>query len=572
MSKPLPPISHLRHQRLRLLLGAAVLFSSFCAYLSYQVIRKSTLENIERSALLEVQKGVDDIDQWLSNHQAIIETIANTAQSQSTDWEVVGPYLAAENTRLPDFVFLGLSNPQGMRYTTADNQLVNASDRQWFQRAIAGQPHIDDPFISRATGGPVIAISAPVPPPASAKRTPRQRAIGVIHGGVKIDRIKQYVNQINYGQQSYAFLLNSEGRAIIHPDPALMSTSERQAPSLLTAAEPDLAAMVQRMVTGKQGIGRIQIDGQTRYIAYLPLQSTNWSLALVIPLMDIDNQLDMLNLMGIVILGLTSLMLAALWRLHTFEQQQLAKAQTAALLDERNRLAREIHDTLAQAFTGVSLQLEAARGSLENLINRLTNSAIAPLSDPDRPDNTVEIATLKAAQACILRARDLSRQGLSEARRSVHALRSAALEDDSLPDALRKTLTQTQRDTGLTTHFYLEGQPIPLPDDIQLNLLRIAQEAITNTLRHANATQLEITLSFAALPDPKLAVPSPAPQVQLRIMDNGNGFDQTILSEAPGFGLSGMRERTARMQGQFELLSTPSIGTTIDVLIPLPSE
>ncbi len=215
------------------------------------------------------------------------------------------------------------------------------------------------------------------------------------------------------------------------------------------------------------------------------------------------------------------------------------QARTNALTDERNRLAREIHDTLAQTFTGISLQLEAVRS--------LTH----------QPNATVE--SLETAQTYIRRARDLARKGLSEARRSVRALRSEALETDDLPNALRKALAQTQRDHGLSTHFRLEGEPIPLPDDLQLNLLRIAQEAITNVLRHAKATQLDLTLRFQT------------PHIQLRITDNGVGFETSNLLENSGFGLIGIRERAARFYGSFALQSSPTSGTTLKITIPLES-
>lgn len=228
---------------------------------------------------------------------------------------------------------------------------------------------------------------------------------------------------------------------------------------------------------------------------------------------------------------------------HLAEKGKTA-ALSIALTEERNRLAREIHDTLAQAFTGISLQLEAARSAL-------AKAALA-LSDTQAPP-----ATLDKAKTYTLRARDLARQGLSEARRSVRALRSQALETDALPTALRKILDQTSRDTGLDTHFYLEGTPERLPDDIQLNLLRIAQEAITNTLRHAKATQIDLALAFSHR------------DVQLRIVDDGIGFAPTSQSDS-GFGLIGIRERAARFHGTFELLSTPGIGTTLEITMPLP--
>ncbi|MFK8183651.1 MAG: GAF domain-containing protein [Phormidesmis sp.] len=245
-----------------------------------------------------------------------------------------------------------------------------------------------------------------------------------------------------------------------------------------------------------------------------------------------------------------------------------AQTQSVALTEERNRLAREIHDTLAQAFTGISLQLEAARGSLQSSSTQKTASNLTP--------------NLNTAETSLLRARDLARKGLSEARRSVRALRSAALETDTLPSALRKMLSQTARDTGLVTQFDLEGEPIPIADDIQLNLLRIAQEATTNVLRHAQATQLCITLRFmpSALEDNRaeynrtglgeqIVLSDRPTQIQLIITDNGIGFDPATLIDNSGFGIVGIRERTARLYGEIELNSTIGSGTEMMVTVPL---
>ncbi|MEL6813813.1 MAG: GAF domain-containing protein [Cyanobacteria bacterium J06598_3] len=220
------------------------------------------------------------------------------------------------------------------------------------------------------------------------------------------------------------------------------------------------------------------------------------------------------------------------------EQNQTA-ALSAALNNERTRLAREIHDTLAQSFTGVSLQLEAVRG----LTCKLTQG-------------NAPITSLEDAQTYILRARDLARQGLSEARRSVHALRSEALETDTLTDALRKILDQTTRDTGLKTRFHLGGEAHLLPDDLQLNLLRIAQEAVTNVLRHAQATELSLALTFSAH------------QICLQAIDDGIGFDVLSLTDIGGFGLVGIRERSARFGGRVNIFSRPHQGTTLEVVLP----
>lgn len=207
------------------------------------------------------------------------------------------------------------------------------------------------------------------------------------------------------------------------------------------------------------------------------------------------------------------------------------QARTNALTDERNRLAREIHDTLAQAFTGISLQLEAAKNIL--------------VQQPE------------TAKSYLDQARDLTRQGLSEARRSVHALRSQALESESLAKALQKNLTQMTLNTSLQTEFQIQGTPILLEEGLQLNLLRIGQEAITNALRHAQAKTLIVTLTFTDQ------------EVSLCVTDDGLGFEPQALADITGFGLVGIRERTARYQGQVKITSHPGEGTTIEVKMPV---
>lgn len=207
------------------------------------------------------------------------------------------------------------------------------------------------------------------------------------------------------------------------------------------------------------------------------------------------------------------------------------QARTNALTDERNRLAREIHDTLAQAFTGISLQLEAAKNIL--------------VQQPE------------TAKSYLDQARDLTRQGLSEARRSVRALRSQALESETLVKALQKNLTQMTLNTSLQTEFQIQGTPILLEEGLQLNLLRIGQEAITNVLRHAQAKNLIVILTFTDQ------------EVSLCVTDDGLGFEPQDLADITGFGLVGIRERTARYHGQVKITSHPGEGTTIEVKMPV---
>ncbi len=206
------------------------------------------------------------------------------------------------------------------------------------------------------------------------------------------------------------------------------------------------------------------------------------------------------------------------------------QSRQSAVLGERNRLARDIHDTLAQGFTGIIIQLEAAEDA--------RSRGLCPEAD-------IHLA----------RARELARDSLQEARRSVHALRPQALDRQDLCGAMSELLQKMTEGTTLRARFSLEGKPASLPPEWEDNLLRICQEALTNTLRHAVATQFSCLLIFAPH------------AVHLRLRDDGHGFDDEAGHD--GFGLVGMKERVETMHGELTLQSSPDRGTLLHVQLPL---
>ncbi|GAB4061631.1 PAS domain S-box protein [Uliginosibacterium sediminicola] len=203
--------------------------------------------------------------------------------------------------------------------------------------------------------------------------------------------------------------------------------------------------------------------------------------------------------------------------------------RSAAVLAERNRMARDIHDTLAQGFTGVIVQLEAAADASAKALN-------------------------DEAKAHMLRAAELARDSLKEARRSVQALRPQALQDKTLCEALGSLVHTMTQGTALKAVFSVEGKLASLPAEWEENLLRIGQEVLTNTLRHAQAQQFSVQLAFA---------PS---ALKLTLQDDGKGFD--ARSKHDGFGLLGIRERVTGMGGQVSIHSQAGAGTTIHVTLP----
>ncbi|MEH2341281.1 MAG: AAA family ATPase [Nostoc sp.] len=206
-------------------------------------------------------------------------------------------------------------------------------------------------------------------------------------------------------------------------------------------------------------------------------------------------------------------------------------AEEASILEERNRMAREIHDTLAQAFTSIIVHLDAAS-------QRIT-------LDPD------------AAQSHLKTGRTLARSGLADARRSVEALRPQILEEGDLHSALNRLTAQMFSHTSVRVGCEAIGEPYTLPKEVEMNLLRIGQEALTNAFKYANASGIRVELRYESS------------QVVLQIKDNGQGFESQSLSVGRGFGLLGMSERAQRIEGELTIFSHLGQGTEITVRVQI---
>ena len=205
------------------------------------------------------------------------------------------------------------------------------------------------------------------------------------------------------------------------------------------------------------------------------------------------------------------------------------RAEAASILEERNRMAREIHDTLAQAFTGILIQIGAATQVLAD--------------DPE------------ATQTHLDTIEELARIGLSEARRSVTALRPHLLESGNLASALDRLVTQMRATTDTALIYEIQGRAYSLPAEVENNLLRIGQEALTNSIKYASASTIWIELIYEDA------------QCTLRVKDNGQGFGVVSVPPIGGFGLLGMSERAERIGAQLTIRSQPGQGTEIVVIV-----
>jgi signal transduction histidine kinase len=222
------------------------------------------------------------------------------------------------------------------------------------------------------------------------------------------------------------------------------------------------------------------------------------------------------------------------------EELEAAQAELAAaerregVLEERQRLSREIHDTLAQGFTSIVMHLEAAEAAL-----------------PDDPDTT---------HKHLDRARSTARHSLEQARRVVQDLRPQLLEHSSLQEAINRAADRWSESSGIPVEVTITGEPWPLHQEIEVTLLRATQEGLNNISKHAVARQVRLTLSYMA------------DMIILDMQDDGQGIVAGPQDpQLGGFGLQGMRERVEGLGGEVALESEPGEGTTLAVMIPCSS-
>ncbi len=269
--------------------------------------------------------------------------------------------------------------------------------------------------------------------------------------------------------------------------------------------------------------------------------------AILLVISAADGGLSLAEVAGVTLTGLAVIVVHGLvGRIHTQNKQQrelitelqstraelASREREAGVLAERERLARDIHDSLAQGFTSIFMLLEAADAQL----------------DPDAVD----------VRASIDQARQTARQHLAEARRVVWSLRPGPLERGALAGALEVLVESSFPNNGVKAEFGVEGDPYPLLPEHEVVLFRSAQEALTNITKHADASRVVCTLTFLD------------EEVILDMNDDGTGFDTTPAAPSPngGLGLLGLRERAATVAGSVHIDSDPSTGTNITVTIP----
>jgi signal transduction histidine kinase len=213
-------------------------------------------------------------------------------------------------------------------------------------------------------------------------------------------------------------------------------------------------------------------------------------------------------------------------------RESAAQIEKLAMNQERTRIAREIHDSLGHALTGLNIQLEGALKLWD--------------ANPDQ------------ARTFVAQAKEMGSTALNEARQAVTTLRQTPLAQQDLAEAIAPLTQRLQQVTGVTPNVSVDSPP--LPESLKLTVYRLVQEALTNICKYAQAS--EVSIAIQALPD--------VSRLHITVQDNGLGFNPQ--ENTTGFGLRGIQERAQAEGGQVQLTTAPGQGCTVQVWLPLPSE
>ncbi len=582
---------------------------SVTAFISYNIVKGLLLDSLKQQAVLKIEQGQNDIDNWLAIRKTEIKTLANSAVVRSLNWSVMEPYLQSEVKRMQTFLLMALSTPDGALINTQEAR-TSVKDREFFQRSMAGETVAADPVIGRTSRKLQIQISSPIPAETGTKPA------GVLLGGIEVNRVVEVISNLHQGKGSYAFALNSRGVPISHPDIRLVGTPEKAAESFLNSPNPQLAKITQNMVAKRTNIELAQLDGQWNYVAYTPLHEANWSVALVVPQENIESPLQALNLLATVLGGLLVVGLLGAWRqVQLYEQirdRALISSQQAQELSEtlkelQNTQAQLIQtekmSSLGQLVAGVAHEINNPANFIHANLNHASQYSqdildLLKLYQQTYPNPTPEISDRAQDLDIEFLAEDLPKLmasmqvGTKRIRQIVLSLRNFSRLDEAdmkfvdinegLDNTLmilnhRLTATPNQSEIQIIKKY----GDLPLVEcyagqlnQVFMNVLANAIDAIEESLVK-NQGEIRIRTEVTA-----------EKQVIIQISDNGIGmsedvkqrvFDYMFTTKPVGKGI-GLGMAIAyqivvdKHTGSIEVDSTPGSGTEFTIRIPVTRE
>ena len=269
--------------RLTLALVVLILLAvSVLGAVSYWNARRAIVEEAESGLAAMASNNAGILGMWLAERRAEADFLAHSPLLDDIANETALNYLKDEGKRNTLYLSLMLSDASGSAVVST-GQKFNVADRPYFKQAMAGKTTMSDPVVARDVGKPVVAVASPI--------VRGGQTIGVTGGAVSLDEVIKIVGQVKAGETGYAYVIQSDGMIIFHPDQKMIMKV-----NALTSdsTPPELKKISERMTKGEQGIGRYAFAGSTKYVAFAPVPGTHWSLAVNVPESEILAKLDTL--------------------------------------------------------------------------------------------------------------------------------------------------------------------------------------------------------------------------------------------------------------------------------------
>lgn len=567
MWKPIPfkmQLSALSKNRLVMLaiVTMTMVGSSVVGYYSYQQAYNALLKKLQENALQDVKDGVQAVDQWIGQRKAEVATIANSPTARTLDLNQIEPYLVQEAERIEPFNIVVFFDTEG-RFYTSQGKNGEAKDRLYLQRAMQGKVNVSDPITSRSTGLLQIVIAAPITPDSPLDNQPK----GAIAAPVPLNRLQKVIEELSYGPGSYAFMIDSQGVPIVPRNLDIFGFNLNEPTSLLKSSDPVLSQLAQRMMNREQGIDLVNWPDRFHYIAYVPLEEADFSIALVIPRQNIDQALHPLHILGLMIMGLVVLMLFVVWRAQDWEQYHLRQAkeksektahELAEALGELQRTQAQLVQTekmssLGQLVAGVAHEfnnpvnfihgnLVYAREYFQDLTDLVKTYQTYVPNPPQAVTEKLEEIDLEFLESDLLKLLDSMGSGTERVRQLVKGLRtfSSLDEDGSKSVNLNEHLDITLTILANRLHLKSDRQEIQVIRDYEklplvecypgllnqvfLNLLGNAIDAIDEACHNGKWVDRDLEPPQIELKTRVLD----SPFIEVMIKDNGTGIPEKI--------------------------------------------
>ena len=256
--------------------------------LNFWKARDIITENLARDMQTQSENAATDVSDWIGARTSQLVMLASTPTLSSGILGTVVPFMEAARKSDPAYESMVFATPSGVSHDS-QGPIADVANRNYFKQAMQGRANVSDPVISRATGRMVVVVAVPV--------KAADKIIGVLFGAISMDEISRKALSIKIGKTGYAYIIQGDGTTIIHPDKQMaMKDNILKNPN----APPELKTTTEKMVKGEHGLTRYEYNGVGKMVAFAPISSANWSLALTAPVAEMTEVLSSLTWISLV--------------------------------------------------------------------------------------------------------------------------------------------------------------------------------------------------------------------------------------------------------------------------------